>query len=318
MTAQLRILRMFGLAASLLFVAGPGTTLAITYTTLDDPLAPGHTFAQGISGGNIVGWYDDTSGGTHGFLYNGSTYTTLDDPLARPSGFTEPRAISGGNIVGDYYDNSGFSHAFLYNGSSYTTLNFPQPVGISGGNIINSAYAYHFDGSIYATLNDPLAGPQGTYASGVSGGNIVGYYLDTSSLGHGFLYDGSTFRTLDYPLGAIATVARGISGNNIVGYYFDSSYAAHAFLYNGSTYTTLDDPPGTFLTDAGLAIDGNRIVGTYYDAAGYHGFVATVPEPSSVVLAAVGFLGLFVFVLRRKTTLGTPWLGHHDRLLMYQ
>jgi hypothetical protein len=297
------------LLSALIIGAGAATTFAITYTTLDDPAAaPGYTFAQGISGGNIVGWYDDASGGAHGFLYNGSTYTTLDDPLAQTSGFTEPRAISGGNIVGDYYDNSGFYHAFLYDGSTYATLNIPGPVGISGGNIINNAYAYHFDGSIYATLNDPLAGPQGTYASGVFGGNIVGYYLDSSNFGHGFLYDGSTFRTLDYPLGAIATTALGISGSNIVGFYYDSSDAAHAYLYNGSSYATLDDPPGTFLT-VFLAIDGNTIVGTYYDELGYHGFVATVPEPSSIVIAALGFLGLFVFVRRRKPTLGTPRLS---------
>ena len=41
------------LLGALILAAGAGTTFAITYTTLDDPLAvPGYTEASGISGGN--------------------------------------------------------------------------------------------------------------------------------------------------------------------------------------------------------------------------------------------------------------------------
>ena len=39
MCRKLKLLPVIGLAASLLLVAGAGTTFAITYTTLDDPLA---------------------------------------------------------------------------------------------------------------------------------------------------------------------------------------------------------------------------------------------------------------------------------------
>ena len=68
---------------------------------------------------------------------------------------------------------------------------------------------------------------------------------DSSGNTNGFLYNGSTYTTLNDPL-AVGTVAWGISGNNIVGYYADSSGNPNGFLYNGSTWTTLDDPLGVW------------------------------------------------------------------------
>ena len=62
-----------------------------TFSTLDDPMVPTDgprgqgigTVAQGINDrGQIVGYYYDSGGNQHGFLYNGGTYTTLDVPLA--------------------------------------------------------------------------------------------------------------------------------------------------------------------------------------------------------------------------------------------
>jgi len=214
MTAHFKILRVFGLAIALLVVRA-STTFAITYTTLDDPLAPGATTeAHGISGGNIVGSYYDSSITRHGFLYNGSTYTTLDDPLGRE---TFPQGISGGNIVGYYFDSSfpGSDHGFLYNGSTYTKL------------------------------DDPLAGRTGTYPYGISGDNIVGTYYDFSGSGaHGFLYNGSTYTTLDDPLAATGeTNVYGISGNNIVGYYHDSS-GTHGYL---ATNAAVPEPASLLL-----------------------------------------------------------------------
>jgi len=111
------------------------------YTTIDDPLGV-NTFAQGISGNNIVGYYEDSSGNYNGFLYNGSTYTTLNNPLGVNGTFAI--GIDGNNIVGEYVDGSGNANGFLYNGSSYTTLDDPLGVnytiaeGVSGNNIVET------------------------------------------------------------------------------------------------------------------------------------------------------------------------------------
>lgn len=52
------------------------------FITLDDPLANGSTYASGIDGNNIVGYYTDSSRLVHGFIFDGATYTTLDDTSA--------------------------------------------------------------------------------------------------------------------------------------------------------------------------------------------------------------------------------------------
>ena len=82
---------------------------AYTYTTLDVPGAS-NTYAYGIDGGNIVGYYYDDSG-SHGFSYDGTTYTTLDVPGASN---TEAYGIDGGNIVGySYVGSEGSYSGFL-------------------------------------------------------------------------------------------------------------------------------------------------------------------------------------------------------------
>ena len=73
----------------------------------------------------------------------------------------------------------------------------------------------------------------------------------------------------------------------------DPSGNVHGFLYNisSSTYTTLDDPLGTDGT-LPCGVSGSNIVGYYLDASGAHGFEASVPEPSTLVLLGVGAVAL--------------------------
>src|SRR5438270_711057 len=102
------------------------------YTTLDDPLAGANaagTAANGINDtGQIVGWYEDGSGGLHSFLYSGGTYTTLDDPLATATthGGTVAQGINAsGQIVGFYASKTDTDHGFLYSGGIYTAIDDP-------------------------------------------------------------------------------------------------------------------------------------------------------------------------------------------------
>lgn len=66
-------------------------------------------------------------------------------------------------------------------------------------------------------LDDPL-GTLGTLPQGISGNNIVGYYIDAGGKAHGFLYNGSTYTTINYPVPSpLGTVVEGINGHNLVG-----------------------------------------------------------------------------------------------------
>ena len=117
---------------------------------------------------------------------------------------------------------------------------------------------------------------------------LSGLYTDSSSLYHGFLFNGSTYTTLDHPLGPGRTFLLGISGSNIIGHYFDGSPGDghdHAFLYNGSNFIPLEDPLGIGDTSVS-GISGNNIVGTYGGRTGIsHGFLyngstyTTVDDP---------------------------------------
>ena len=103
-----------------------------TYTTLDPP-GSGFTQADGVSGNDVVGYYNDAGGIEHGFLYNGSGYTTLDYPGSTD---TEAFGISGNNVIGAYYS-GGTSHGFLYNVPEPSTLAL---IGISAVGLL--AYAW--------------------------------------------------------------------------------------------------------------------------------------------------------------------------------
>jgi probable HAF family extracellular repeat protein len=116
------------IAATLgLCVASPTYANSHAFTTLDNPLAanpvPGSgTFAQGINDdGQVVGYYYDSSGNAHGFLFTRGGYTTLDDP-STVNNQTFPEGINkNGDIVGWYNDLSR-DHGFVYSAGRYTTL----------------------------------------------------------------------------------------------------------------------------------------------------------------------------------------------------
>ena len=123
---------------------------SFTWTTLDHPNGV-DTDIYGIDGANMVGSYTDSSGGIHGFRYDGSSWTTLDHPSATDTWLA---GIDGDNIVGSYEDSSGVNHGLLYDGSTWTTLDYP--------------------GMTYTDVYD------------IDGANMVGSYEDSSGNWHGF------------------------------------------------------------------------------------------------------------------------------------
>ena len=106
--------------------ASSGTLVGTAIADPTIPSVPGESgatfvFSQilGVNNEGIaVGYYGDSTGSQHGFLYNTSTgvYTFLDDPAAAFSNGVEVTQITGiansGEIAGFYTDANGIAHSF--------------------------------------------------------------------------------------------------------------------------------------------------------------------------------------------------------------
>jgi probable HAF family extracellular repeat protein len=129
-------------------------------------------------------------------------------------------------------------------------------------------------GGQYTSLDFPNALTTAAFGINASG-QIVGYYIDTSSALHGFLLSGGHYTTLDDPVGVQGTVARGINASSvIVGYSLGPYTIQHGFRLSAGNYLTLDDPNGFHDTSASGINDYGQIVGVYFDHnRAEHGFL---------------------------------------------
>jgi probable HAF family extracellular repeat protein len=99
-------------------------------------------------------------------------------------------------------------------------------------------------------------------ADGINNGGLVtGYYEDSSSVFHGFVWQNGVFKTVDYP-GAAYTYLFGTNNLGVaIGYYGDGT-TNHAVKYSvqSCTWTALPDIPnysqneGYGINDAGVAV----------------------------------------------------------------
>jgi hypothetical protein len=133
----------------------------------------------------------------------------------------------------------------------------------------------------FTTVDYP-GGDYTTSLRGIDGDNYIG---NNNSVPGGFLYDGTTFKTILDPLSANGmTWPYGISGGTVVGTYADSKDRYHGFVYDGSTYTSLPEfslaSSGSFEGTSAMAICGSNIVGNY----------TTNPGGASYNLVTHGFL----------------------------
>lgn len=147
-----------------------------------------------------------------------------------------------------------------------------------------------------------VAGAIHTEANGADeAGDIVGFYIDSSHVEHGFKDVAGKITTINFP-GATGTRVYGIDLNHIfiVGSYTDSHLTPHGFRLQSGTFTTID-VPGAAWTRALSVNSHGTIVGTYADKAGVvHGFLdqngsgsfATLHFPHAILTEVTGIVNL--------------------------
>jgi probable HAF family extracellular repeat protein len=118
-----------------------------------------------------------------------------------------------------------------------------------------------------------IPGAQSTAIFGINNaGAIVGSYVDSGGVRHGFRRVGGKVTTLDDPNGT-DTYCFGINkAGAIVGYYATSTHTAQAFLYQKGKFTDIG-PAGSTGSQAIGINDHGDVNGNFGDSKGSHGFL---------------------------------------------
>lgn len=220
------------------------------------PLAPstvlGTNFSEAFKNndsGDVVGFYLDSTGTSHGFLLSKKgVLTTLDFPGAAST--TAWGINESGTVVGyfDVYSQGVLvEHGFTWNNGKFSQVDFPGS-GDTGLDGINAR------------------------------GDFVGSWDTgpTATVGHGLIFSMGRFSSFDVPVsGATLTQLNDISANEqIIGIYVDAGGNEHGFRQVGAVFTSIDYPNATLTSAWGINSAG-QIVGTYFDSAGrVHGYLA--------------------------------------------
>ncbi|HBG28049.1 MAG: hypothetical protein A2Y10_17635 [Planctomycetes bacterium GWF2_41_51] len=85
--------------------------------------------------------------------------------------------------------------------------------------------------------------------------------------------------------------------NDIAGVIGSAGDSGYLYNLDAQILLTLDFPGASYTWINGIS--GNKIVGSYLDTSGIHGFIATIPEPATIVLLSFG-----VVLMRRRKSFG--------------
>src|SRR5437762_6225879 len=197
-------------------------------TTFDYPGAGNLTLPQKINErGDVVGEFIDSSGVTRGFVRfsDGSFSDSIVDPNDTV-GFTEGRGINNSRTVcGDYASSDGNNHGFFLSGGTFTEYDVPGAVSTAVLGINNPAdfagtfidcsgfqQAFVSGGGTLTLFSVPAAVATLAYDSNDSKRLVVGYYIDSAGIRHGYYRD--VIGSLQFPIDPSGSVATILFGDN--------------------------------------------------------------------------------------------------------
>jgi probable HAF family extracellular repeat protein len=192
---------------------------------------------------------------------------------------TDTKAINKlGVIAGDYEDKSGVQHGMILNGKQLTSVSRKNCVSAHGFTAISfygiiskdivvgwcqdtktgldDAFSY-FKGK-FTTISPP--GAMSTQANGINDkGQIVGTYIDSADVQHGFLLSGTTYTTLDVTGGDTNSAAMAINIKGLITLTAFNGSSYDSFLFDGESYTMINVPGEADSFVAGIDSFGDRI-----------------------------------------------------------
>jgi hypothetical protein len=220
------------------------------------------------------------------------TFTFSDVHANQTAMETDTFAVNNlGMIAGDYVDSNNVQHAMILAGKKLTTVDHPNCVttgGFAAGAIafygINKSgaaagwcastqtgldLAFVYAGGKFTTINFPKS--TSTQAIGISDdGDVVGLYIDSSAVQHGFLKRGAAYTSIDVK-GDTSTEAWGINNRDQITVFALSSTGSYeSFIYNRKTFKKISDPnAGTIGTIARIVNNKGDVAGAYFDSSGF-------------------------------------------------
>ncbi len=275
------------------------------FQTIDYPGAAETDVAQSNDAGDAVGWYLDQNGVSHGFLHHHGHSTNYDFPRSQN---TRLLGINDkGQAVGRYTNAQGYFQGFeLQNGISTNIFVQVQSggqtyslstnevdgiddeenvVGVYWSWVDSTNHGFLLSGSQQTSFDYPDA-PY-TSASGVAGGIVTGWFVDSAYHAHGFLWQDGDFAKFDFPGAGAApdgslgyTLGSKINPNHDLAGFWGTAYSYnHGFLIDGKErkMISFDFPEAVSTSNYGIS-NGGKIAGNYLLNSVTHGFVAVPGE----------------------------------------
>lgn len=322
------VVRAVAVAACLLWAA-PQTADAgqYTYTTVDLVGASGTTLYKGNDADTVVGFArnaDDTR--DLGLISVGGILSTFEVPFVGAVGTRAFDVNNFGHVAGYYTDASGFQRGFTLVDGVFGSFEAPGAVGgadtftngtsVTGINdagritgdftdaagTTRSFVADDFGRGIFTAFGAPGAAITG--AGGINNlGQVAGGFFGPGDA------SGSYIRALD---GSLTTLVVPGTREFYIDDINDAGKSVAFVSYTDDTLGSLlrdaDGPlspihvPGSVFTVAWGIDNRDRVTGYFRGADGRrHGFIATpVPEPSGLVLAGIGSLGIAARLVSRS------------------